>query len=123
MMISSKIMNLSVLAGIVIIFFVIVFGYLFFEPYITEKDITISVINKEKFGNQPGKYFIFTANEVFLNSDNYYHNKSNADKLYLYFRSGADYRVKVVGVYWPFLPRFRNIVSIRAINGVEFREP
>lgn len=122
MMISSKFVKLSVLAGIVIIFFVILFGYLFFEPYITEKEITITVINKEKFGNEPGKYFIFTADEVFTNSNNYYHSKSNADKLYPYFRPGAEYKVKVVGVYLPFFPRFRNIVSIKSINGVEFKE-
>lgn len=123
MIISSKIVKLSVLAGIIIILFVIVFGYIFFEPYLTEDEITITVINKERFGNERGKYFIFTTDEVFTNSDNYYHNKSNADKLYPYFRAGADYRVKVVGVYWPFFPRFRNIVSIKSINGVEFKEP
>lgn len=123
MMISSKIVKLSVLAGFVIILFVIVFGYVFFEPYLTEKEITITVINKERFGKEPGKYFIFTANEVFTNSNNYYHSKSNADKLYPYFRAGTDYKVKVVGVYIPFIPRFRNIISIKTINGVEFREP
>jgi hypothetical protein len=123
MMISSKIVKLSVLAGFVIILFVIVFGYVFFEPYLTEEEITITVINKERFGKEPGKYFIFTANEVFTNSNNYYHSKSNADRLYTYFRAGADYRVKVVGVYIPFIPRFRNIIAIKSINGVEFREP
>lgn len=123
MIISSKIVKLSVLTGIIIILFVIVFGYIFFEPYLTEDEITITVINKERFGNERGKYFIFTADEVFTNSDNYYHNKSNADKLYPYFRAGADYRVKVVGVYWPFIPRFRNIVNIRSLNGVDFKEP
>lgn len=123
MIVSSKIVKLSVLAGIVIILFVIVFGYLFFEPYITEDEITITVINKERFGSERGKYLIFTENEVFQNSDNYYHNKSNADELYPYFRPGSNYRVKVVGVYWPSIPRFRNIVAIKTINGVEFREP
>lgn len=123
MVISSKIVKLSALAGLIIIICVIVFGYIFFEPYITEEEITISVINKERFGNEPGKYFIFTADEVFTNSNNYYHNKTNADKLYPYFRAGADYKVKVVGVYWTWFPRFRNIVSIQSINGVEFREP
>jgi hypothetical protein len=123
MMISSKIVKLSVLAGIIIVLFVIIFGYLFFEPYLTEDEITITVINKERFGKEPGKYFIFTQNEVFLNANNYYHNKSNADKIYPYFRANTEFRVKVVGVYIPFIPRFRNIVSIHAINGVEFREP
>lgn len=123
MMISSKIVKLSVLAGIIIVLFVLIFGYLFFEPYLTEKEITITVINKERFGNESGKYFIFTRDEVFLNANNYYHNKSNADKIYPYFRANSEFRVKVVGVYIPFIPRFRNIVSINAINGVEFREP
>lgn len=123
MMISSKIVKLSVIAGIIIVLFVLIFGYLFFEPYLTEKEITITVINKERFGNEPGKYFIFTKEEVFLNSNNYYHNKSNADKIYPYFRANSEFRVKVVGVYIPFFPRFRNIVSIKEIDGVDFREP
>lgn len=122
-MISSKIVKLSVLTGIIIVLFVIIFGYLFFEPYLTEEEITITVLNKERFGNEAGKYFIFTANEVFLNSNNYYHNKSNADKIYPYFRANVEYTVKVVGVYLPSIPRFRNIISIKSINGVEFREP
>ncbi|MCJ7552316.1 MAG: hypothetical protein MUO34_00400 [Ignavibacteriaceae bacterium] len=122
MMLSSKFVKLSVLAGIVIIFSVILFGYLFFEPYITEEEITITVINKEKFGNEYGKYFIFTLNEVFTNSDNYYHNKSNANKLYPHFIPGAEYKVKVVGIYLPFLPKFRNILSIKSINGIKFTE-
>lgn len=123
MMISSKVAKLSVLAGIIIVLFILIFGYLFFEPYLTEKEITITVINKEKFGKEPGKYFIFTRDEVFLNANNYYHNKSNADKIYPYFRANADFKVKVVGLYIPFIPRFRNIISIKAINEVEFREP
>lgn len=123
MIISNKIAKLSLLAGIIIVLFILIFGYLFFEPYLTEKEITITVINKEKFGKEPGKYFIFTRDEVFLNSDNYYHNKSNADKIYQYFRANTEFTVKVVGIYIPFIPRFRNIVSIKAINGVEFREP
>lgn len=122
MMLSSKFVKLSVLAGVAIIFFVILFGFLFFEPYITEDEITITVINKEKFGNEPGKYFIFTADEVFTNSNNYYHGKSNANELYPLFRPGAEYKVKVVGIYLPFLPRFRNIISIKTINGIGFGE-
>lgn len=122
MMISSKVVKLSVFGGAIMILFVILFGYLFFEPAITEETITIKVVNKEKWGNEPDKFFIFSENEVFLNSDNYYHNKSNASELYPYFRTGYSYKVTVVGMYMPSIPRFRNIISIQEINGVEFRE-
>ena len=118
MMLSEGFFRLSAMVGVVIVILVILFGYLFFEPYITEETITIKILNKSQFGNEPGKYFVFTEDEVFYNSNNYYQNKENAaeinDKLY----PGSKYKVKVVGVYLPWLPRFRNITEILEINGI-----
>lgn len=91
---------------------IIIFGYLFFEPFLTEKVETITVINKERWSGERGEYFIFTENEVFLNANDYYHNKHNADELYPKFKPGYTYKVKVVGLYIPFIPRFRNIIEI-----------
>ena len=105
--------KISTFFGIIIILCIFVFGFIFFEPTFTEEVIDIHVINKEKWSGEKGKYFIFTQNEVFLNENNYYHNnKTNADELFPIFKAGNDYKVKVVGLYIPFLPRFRNILTV-----------
>lgn len=111
-MITSHIFKFSVFFGFIIILLTIIFGYLFFEPYLTEKEEVITIVNKEKWVGEPGKYFIFTENEVFLNANDYYQNKENANELYKQFKEGHTYRVKVVGIYIPFIPRFRNIINI-----------
>lgn len=105
--------KLSMFFGIIAILCILVFGFVFFEPTFTEEVIDINVVNKEKWAGERGKYFVFTDNEVFLNENNYYHNnKTNADELYPIFKAGNTYKVKVVGLYIPFLPRFRNIITV-----------
>jgi len=104
--------KISMIFGVLIVLCIIVFGFVFFEPFFTEEVIDIKVINKERWTGEKGRYFIFSDKEVFLNENNYYHNKSNADELYPLFNRGDSYRVKVVGLYIPFVPRFRNIVNI-----------
>jgi hypothetical protein len=104
--------KISVAFGVIIVLCIIVFGFVFFEPFFTEEVIDIKVINKERWTGEKGRYFIFSDKEVFLNENNYYHNKSNADELYPLFNRGDSYKVKVVGLYIPFVPRFRNIVNI-----------
>lgn len=117
-MMSEGFFRLSAMVGFVIIILVILFGYLFFEPYLTEESISINVINKAQFGNEPGKYFVFSEDEVFYNSDSYYQNKDNADELNDKLYPGSSYKVTVVGIYLPWLPRFRNITNILEINGI-----
>ena len=104
--------RLAVFLGFVSAIIILIFGYLFFEPFTTKTEEVITVVNKERWGTERGKYFIFTENEVFTNANDYYHNKDNADELYKMFKVGFAYRVTVVGVYLPFLPRFRNILNI-----------
>lgn len=105
--------KISMFFGIIIILCILVFGFVFFEPIFTEEVIDIKVTNKEVWAGERGRYFIFTDKEVFLNEDNYYHNnKSNAAEIYRLFQAGNTYRVKVVGLYIPLLPRFRNILTI-----------
>ena len=99
--------------GILIVLCILVFGFVFFEPTFTEEVVDIKVINKERWSGEKGKYFIFSDKEVFLNENNYYHNnKTNADELFPIFKIGNTYKVKVVGLYIPFLPRFRNILTV-----------
>lgn len=111
-MLSGSMMKFSGFFALIIVLIIIVFGFLFFEPFLTEKEETITVINKERWVGERGSYFIFTEKEVFLNANNYYHNKENADKLYPLLRPGSTYKVKVVGFRVSFLPRFRNIIDI-----------
>jgi hypothetical protein len=118
MVLSEGFFRLSAMAGLLIILLVLLFGYLFFEPFLTEDTITIEVINKAQFGNEPGKYFVFTQDEVFYNSNNYYQSKENADELNKQIFPGSKYKVKVVGIYMPWLPRFRNITNVLEINGI-----
>jgi hypothetical protein len=118
MVLSEGFFRLSAMVGFVIVLLIILFGYLFFEPYLTEDTITINVINKAQFGSESGKYFVFTSNEVFNNSNNYYHNKENAEEINQQIYPGSSYKVKVVGIYLPWLPRFRNIIEVLEINGI-----
>ncbi|MBK9098688.1 MAG: hypothetical protein IPM14_11350 [bacterium] len=118
--------KISMFFGIIIILCVLVFGFVFFEPIFTEEVIDIKVTNKEVWSGEKGRYFIFTDKEVFLNENNYYHNnKSNADEIYRLIQAGNTYKVKVVGLYISFLPRFRNVLTIlekREINNPLLQE-
>lgn len=118
MVLSEGFFRLSAMVGFIIVLLIVLFGYLFFEPYLTEDTITIDVINKAQFGHESGKYFVFTSDEVFNNSNNYYHNKENADEINEKIYPGSTYKVKVVGIYLPWLPRFRNITEVLEINGI-----
>jgi hypothetical protein len=119
-MISSYMFRISIFASAIIIIASILFGYLFFEPFLTEKEEIITVTNTQKWGQENGKYFIFTEDEVFLNSNDYYHNKTNANELFPLFKKGYTYKVKVIGLYIPFIPRFRNIKSIVEFNSNKY---
>lgn len=109
---SGTMTKLATFLGVIIILITIVFGFMFFEPFLTETVETIVVVNKEVWKGEKERYFIFAEDEVFLNVNNYYHNKSNADVLFPLFQAGKTYRVKIVGYYLPLIPRFRNIINI-----------
>ena len=104
--------NKKIVISLIIIFISLIYGYIFFEKFLTEKQITITVINSEKFGDEPGRYLIFTKDEVFEDANNYYHDKHNATEVFNKLEKGRTYTVKVVSFYWPFLPHFRNILEV-----------
>lgn len=112
MVLENPMFKLTIFIAIIFSIFLLGFSYLFFEKLLTEKEIVITVINKEKFGAEDGKYLIFTPDEVFENSNNFYHRKTNADLVYKKLERGVSYRVKVVGVYLPGIPRLRNITDV-----------
>ena len=70
--------RLGVFIGFAIVSITLIVGYLFFEPFLTKTEEVITVINKERWGDERGRYFIFTQDEVFVNENNYYHSKDNA---------------------------------------------
>lgn len=111
-MINKHIFSLTMFVSAVVVGLIIVFSYLFFERYLTESERDIMVLSVEKFPNEPGKYFVFTPDEVFINVDNYYHDKTNADELSKQLRPGATYRVKLAGFYIPSIYKFRNIINV-----------
>lgn len=41
--------KISIVLGVIIFLCIIVFGFIFFEPFITENEIEIRVINKERW--------------------------------------------------------------------------
>lgn len=116
MVIKSIIANLLTALLVITAICAIYLSYLLFEKALTEKVVTITIINKEKFANEEGKYLIFSPNEVFENSDNFFHNKTNADVLYQKLERGVTYRVKVVGIYLPSFNKLRNITDIVSVD-------
>jgi hypothetical protein len=114
--IHSKLFLLFKIVVIIVVLFGTVYSFIFFEPILTEREIFITVTNFEKFPKEEGKYFVFTKDEVFENTNYSYHKKTNADLLMTRLIKGQTYRVKVVGFYLPFLTRFRNIIDIVEYN-------
>ena len=112
MVLKNPMFKMAIFVAIILSLFFLGFSYLFFEKFLTEKQISLTVINKEKFGNEEGRYLIFTPDEVFENSDSFYHRKTNAEIIYRKLERGVTYRVKVVGFYLPGLPRLRNITEV-----------
>lgn len=116
MVIENPMYKLAVAVSIVIFTVSLFISYLFFEKYLTEKEIVITVINKERFGSEVEKYLIFTPDEVFQNSNNMFHRKTNADFIYRKLERGVKYRVKVVGIYVPGIFKLRNITEIVGVE-------
>ena len=112
MVLKNPMFKMAIFVAIILSLFFLGFSYLFFEKFLTEKEISLTVINKEKFGNEEDRYLIFTPDEVFENSDSFYHRKTNAEIIYRKLERGVTYRVKVVGFYLPGLPRLRNITEV-----------
>ena len=112
MLLENPIFKFVVFAGVILTLFFFGFSYLYFEKFLTEQEISITVINKERFGSEEGKYLIFTPDKVFENFDNFYHRKTNAEIIYRKLERSITYRVKVVGFYLPSLHRLRNITEV-----------
>jgi len=104
--------------GLLIVAMIVFFSALFFERYLAEEtlDITVSKIEKAATENGDRYYLVYTKQEVFYNRDHYFHHKSNANELNSKMEPKGKYRVKVVGFnFGTKLPLFldrRNILEI-----------
>ena len=105
-------MNGKIFLSINIVIIIICWSYLYFERYLTEKVEEITVVSSEKFADEPEKYLIFTPHEVFLDQNNRWQEKYNADELFQKLKKGHTYKVIIVGKYIPFFSEFRNIIDI-----------
>ena len=59
MITSIYVQNINFRRCIIIVFASILFGYLFFEPFLTEKEEIITVTNTQKWGKERWKVFYF----------------------------------------------------------------
>jgi hypothetical protein len=116
MIVKNPMLKITIFVASFLTFVLLATSYLFLEKFLTEEEIVITIINKEKFGDEQEKYLIFTANEVFENSNKLYHGKSNADLVFKKLERGVTYRVTVAGIYLPNIPRLRNIIDVVGIE-------
>jgi len=104
--------------GLIVIALVFVFGALYFESYLTEKDLEVEIVNTVMVTNASGerKELVLTRGETFVNEDNSLLNKSNSRELQKKLIPGTRLKLRVVGYKLgfnlPFHSEFRNIVKI-----------
>jgi uncharacterized membrane protein YqiK len=105
-------MNRKLFISIIIVIIIVYWSYLYFERYLTETVEEITIVNSEKYGDMPEKYLIFTPHEVFLDENNRWQDKYNADELFQKLKKGHTYKVIIVGKHIPFISEFRNIIDL-----------
>lgn len=76
-------------------------------------DVTITVQEKERVVNgESSKYLIYTAEEVFENTDSFVFLKYDSSDLYKDLKVNHTYKVMVAGWRIKFLSSYRNIIKI-----------
>jgi len=108
----KRLLRFSGCFGTIIIASLVIFSYLIFERSLTEKELKITVKEVEADLDVEGKYLVYTKDEIFENSNNFFLGKSNAKELYDKLRKGKTYIIKVVGIRLPMISKYRNIVEI-----------
>ncbi len=83
----------------------------------TTTDVTFTVKEKERVANdEDSKYLIFTKDEVFENTDSFYHHKYNSSDLYGYLEVGKTYKCEVFGERNPRWTWYRNLVACEEVK-------
>lgn len=82
-----------------------------------ERDLTITVQDKERIGITSGdgtkyKYLVYGKHETFENTDSFWYLKYTSSDLQNDLKMGHTYNVKVTGLRVPFLSWHRNIIQI-----------
>jgi hypothetical protein len=87
--------------------------------YQTSEEITITITDKERItesngdGGVTSKYLIFSENETFENTDEFWLGKFNASDVQGGLKIDSTYTVRVIGWRIAFLSSYRNIVEIK----------
>jgi hypothetical protein len=106
----KKLFKFSGCLGTLIVFGILAFLYLSFEKTLTEKEVTVKIIDIARTAD--GDYLVSTKNEIFINKDNGFYDKHNSNIINSKLEKGKMYKLKVVGIRIPFIFKYRNIFRI-----------
>lgn len=91
---------------------------LFFENIISKEEVEVVIMGIEKTVNEEGEvfYYVRTNLELFVNANNKFHKKDNAEALIKKLKVGQKYKLEVVGyklgINLPYFLKERNILDI-----------
>lgn len=108
--------TVCILVGLVVVAGLIWWGISSYGNWIqqTSASVTIKVTDKTRaFNNNSNEdqYLIFTDDEVFENTDSWWHNKYNSSDLYGQLKVGKTYQCDVFGERNPRWSWYRNLIS------------
>jgi hypothetical protein len=106
----KKFFRFSGCLGTIIVFGFLVYIYLSFERTLTEKEITVKIIDIYK--NVDDEYLVSTKNEIFINKNNSFYRKINSEEINDKLEKGKTYKIKVVGLRIPLVSKYRNIFEV-----------
>ncbi|HVO75539.1 MAG TPA: hypothetical protein VMT35_16030 [Ignavibacteriaceae bacterium] len=105
----KKLFRFSGCLGTIIVFGILVYLYLSFEKTLTEKEVTVKILDISSIDDA---YLVTTKNEIFINKDNSFYDKYDSDQINSKLEKGKTYKLNVVGVRIPFISKYRNIVEV-----------
>lgn len=97
---------------------------LFFENIISKEEVEVVIMGIEKAVNEEGEvfYYVKTNLELFVNANNKFHKKDNAEALIKKLKVGQKYKLEVIGYKFgidlPFFLKERNILDIVHENDI-----
>jgi hypothetical protein len=106
----KKFFKFSGCVGTIVIFGILLFVYLSFEQVLTEKELTVKIIDISK--NTDDEYLVSTKNEIFINKDNSFYGKTNSEEINSQLEKGKTYKIKATGLRIPFISKYRNITEV-----------
>lgn len=104
--------------GLLVVVIIIGFGAKFFESFVTEDIIEVTIKKIEVIDNKPDEkyYLIYTDKETLENRNHTFHNKVDSELIRKELLAGRAYKVRVVGYNLgfdlPFFSKYRNIVEV-----------